>query len=189
MAEYRGSLYIFVDQSDDNEREPSGYEAGDIFGGRNPGEMLWFMHGWAVGKSARSQYCARTSTSKLRCFDTFAQAMDFARKKRKNRPTESFHLVYEVDGQKAIVTSLEQIQQCDGRLIPLENGTLGEDGDHPELDALSRKVGKIVAMNALLLLRTLAQEGQEAAKVRFSAATYERLWQVLQEASLVEASV
>ena len=188
MAEYRGKLYIFVDVSPEEASTPSVAEAGDLFELRRPGEMLWYLNGWAVGNNARSSYCARTSLSKMRNFDTFAEAKDCVRKKRKTRPTEAFHLVYEIEGRKSIVTSLEQIQQQDGNLVGADHRNHNEVAEYPELKTLTEKVGKIVATNALELFRTLAQEGEDAARARFSSATYQRLWQVLHEAQLVGAS-
>lgn len=186
MSEYRGNLYIFVETLAEESHAHAATDAGEIFGLRQPGETLWYLNGWAVGKNSRGRYCARTSASKLQTFDTFAAAMDFVRKKRKARPLETFYLVYDLDGQKSIVTSLEQIRQIDGFLGGLESRTLDALGQYPILDTLAEKVGKIVATNALVLLRTHAEEGEAAARARFSPATYERLWQVLQEAALVE---
>ena len=177
-----------MDISSQEECLPATAEQGNVFELRQPGEMLWFLHGWAVGNNARNAYCARTSPTKLRSFGTFAEAMDFVRKKRKTRPAETFHLVYEVDGRKSIVTSLEQIQQQDGDLARADHRNPDAVSEYPELKALTEKVGKIVAMNALELFKTLAKEGEEAARARFSSATYQRLWQVLQEAELVGAS-
>lgn len=188
MAEYRGNLYIFRDEQEEEASSASSALEGDVFARRNPGDALWYLYGWAVGKNARGQYCSRTSTSKLRAFETFAAAMDFVRQKRKSRPLERFYLVYEVDGRKTIVNSLEQIQQLDSQPLTQEPRTLHDLGQYPLLDQLTEKVGKIVATNALVLLRTHAQEGEAAARERFSPATYERLWQVLQEAALVGGS-
>ncbi|TRZ99828.1 MAG: hypothetical protein D4R84_01315 [Rhodocyclaceae bacterium] len=189
MAEYRGNLYIFVDEFEADAIATTSRERDDVFGLRDPGEMIWYLNGWAIGKTARGQYCARTSTSKLRTFGTYAEAMDFARKKRKSRPTERFHLVYEVDGRKSLVTSLEQILQADGQLTGPEHRMLHGLAEHPELDTLTERVGMIVASNALELLRTLTNEGESAARERFSTATYQRLWQVLQEAALVQGKL
>lgn len=186
MAEFRGNLYIYVDAFREAESAVSATASDDVFGAGAPGEMLWYLNGWAVGKNARGSYCGRTSVSKLRTFGTFAEAMDFVRQKRKTRPAEQFHLVYESDGRKSIVTSLEQIQRLDGHQDRPALGADGNPADTPELEALAQKVGKIVATNALVLLRTLTQEGESAARTRFSSATYERLWRVLQEAQLVE---
>lgn len=186
MAEYQGKLYIFVDHLQEPECACPAAEPGNVFEMRSPGETLWYLNGWAVGKSAQNRYCARTSVSKQRSFDTFSEAMDFVRRKRKARPKDNFYLIYELDGRKSIVTSLEQIQNQDKRHADLEGHGLSELGDSPKLKTLTEKVGKIVATNAMVLSRTLAKEGEAAARARFSAATYERLQQVLQEAALME---
>lgn len=185
MTEFRGRLYIFVDPSQEEDSPAPAIDTDDAFGPCVPGTLLWTMNGWAVGKSARGSYCARTSATKLRSFATFAAAMDYVHAKRKMRPGEQFHLVYEVDGNRAVVTSLAHIQRLDG-----SSDAPGEDSaEHPELAALSAKVGQIVASNALLLLHILTREGTAAARARFSAATFERLWRVLREAGLVEGGV
>lgn len=187
MAEFRGKLYVFVDKLE--ETESSGTtpkkEAGDIFALRAPGEMLWYQTGWAVGRNERGTYCARTSPSKMLSFETFASAKDFVRKKRKARPQDSFYLVYEVDGHKSIVTSLEKIQRLDcpqGSALPVVVAGVGAE----EMSALITKVGKIVAGNAVVLLKLLKEEGEAAARARFSGATYDRLWHVLLDAALVK---
>lgn len=179
MTEFRGSLYIFVDVTREGEAVPVSVGTDELFGHDEPGGAQWYSIGWAVSKNARGTYCSRTSTSKLRNFGTFAEAMDFVRKKRKSNPQDSFHLVYEIDGRKFIITSLEQIQRLDGDITC---------DMHSVLEALTGKVGKIVAMNALALLRILEKEGEAAARAHFSGATYERLWRVLHDAELVEAS-
>lgn len=186
VAEFRGRLYIFVDAICVDERAAPALGPGDAFGTRAPGTLLWYMNGWAVGQSARGSYCARTSLTKLRSFATFAAAMDYVHAKRKTRQGEQFHLVYEVDGSRSVVTSLAHIQRLDGSVVG--SGAGAGDPEHPELAALSAKVGQIVASNALLLLRILTREGSAAARARFSAATFERLWRVLEEAALVEGS-
>lgn len=188
MTEYRGKLYIFVDKAEDGDSKALETASGDVFAQRNPGEPLWYFNGWGVGANARSQYCARTSTSKLRSFDIYSEAMDFVRKKRKARPSERFFLVYWIDNRKFIVNGLEQIQQIDRDLatvVPLMDDDLGQ---RVKLETLTQRVGNIVANNALALLRDLARDGEEAARARFSAATYSRLWQVLKEAELVQGS-
>lgn len=160
-------------------------ETGDIFALRAPGEMLWYQTGWAVGRNERGTYCARTSISKMLDFETIASAKDFVRKKHKAKPLDSFYLVYEVDGHKSIITSLEQIQRLDcptGTGLYVANTWVGAD----ELDALAAKVGKIVADNAMVLLSLLKESGETAARERFSHATYDRLWHVLQDAALVD---
>lgn len=187
MAEFRGKLYVFVDKLEETETAgaTSKKEDGDIFALRAPGEMLWYQTGWAVGRSERGAYCARTSASKLLNFETFAGAKDFVRKKRKARPQDTFYLVYEVDGHKSIVNSLEQIQRLDcpqGRSLPVAVAGVSAD----EMSALITKVGKIVAGNAVVLLKLLKEEGEAAARARFSGATYDRLWHVLLDAALVK---
>lgn len=186
MAEFQGNLYIFVDAFREAECAPPAREPHEVFGADEPGEMLWYLTGWAVGKNARGSYCARTSSSKLRSFNAITEAIDFVRKKRKARPAEQFYLVYEVGGRKSIVTSLEQILRLDGHLDGAAHRTHGDMGSHPKFDALTERVGKIVATNALMLLKTLDQEGEAAARTRFSIATYERLWRVLRDADMVE---
>lgn len=186
MPEFRGKLYIFVDPSDDGSATAAA-EPDDVFGRRRPGEALWYLQGWAIGRSARGTYCARTSPGKMRSFETFAEAMDFLRPKRRSRPQETFYLVYEVDGRKAIVATLEQIQRLDS---PGRQGASPDDaGEHPHLAALTARVGKIVAANALQLLQLVTEHGEAAARERFSQATYERLRQVLREAELLPAEV
>lgn len=187
MAEFRGRLYVFVDKLEETEitsAQPK-KEAGDIFALRAPGEMLWYQTGWAVGRNERGAYCARTSASKMLSFETFASAKDFVRKKHKARPQDSFYLVYEVDGRKSIITSLEQIQRLDcpqGSKLPVAVAGVSTE----EMSALITKVGKIVAGNAVVLLKLLKEEGEAAARARFSGATYDRLWHVLLDAALVK---
>lgn len=187
MAEFRGKLYVFVDKLEEAETTSatSKKEQGDIFALRAPGEMLWYQTGWAVGRNERGAYCARTSASKMLSFETFASAKDFVRKKRKARPQDTFYLVYEVDGRKSIITSLEQIQRLDcpqGSVLPVAVAGVGTE----EMSALITKVGKIVAGNAVVLLKLLNEEGEVAARARFSGATYDRLWHVLLDAALVK---
>lgn len=187
MTEFRGTLCIFVDAFQEKEGAPPEGGPDDVFGSRGPGGRLWYLTGWAVGNNARGTYCARTSTSKLRTFATFSAAMEFVRKKRKTRPDERFHLVYEIDGRKSIVTSLEQILRLDGDLARAERIPAETERDDA-LEILAGKVGRIVAGNALELHRIFSREGEAAARMRFSSATYERLWQVLREAALVEGT-
>jgi len=186
MAEYQGNLYIFVDARDERMSARPEAEPDDVFALRTPGETLWYRYGWAISKNTQSRYCARTSLSKLRSFETFSEAMDFLRRKRKARPLEDFYLVYELDGSMSIVTSLEQIRQRDKRRLDMDDQDLSGLLDQEKLETLTDKVGKIVATNALVLFKTLVQEGEVAARERFSAATYARLHQALQEAALVE---
>ena len=186
--EFRGDLYVFVDKLTEAERIALASDHEDIFDQRKPGQLAWYLIGSAVGKSSRGSYCSRTSVSKLRKFSTFAEAMDYVRGRRKSRPLELFHLVYEMGGCKSIVTSLEQIQRLDGVLIDSEQGIPANDAEHESFALLASKVGKIVATNALILLRALAVEGEAVARDRFSGATYDRLWHVLLEAQLVDAA-
>ncbi len=189
MSEFRGSLFLFVDavQSMDDSATPLTF--GDAFGRYEPGTLRWYMSGQAVGKNAKGSYCSRTSRSKLRRFLTFAEAMDFTRAKRKARPSERFNLVYEVDGQKRIVVSLAQITRMDGGEVTgaASVGTPA-GGDDEVVEMLAAKVGKIVATNAMALSRILQNEGATAARARFSAATYDRLWRVLDDAGLATGS-
>lgn len=180
VAEFRGSLYVFVDGADD---EPSP-ASGTVFDSHEPGTLGWYLSGQALGKNARGSYCARTSATKRRRFATFAEAMDTIRAKRKARPQERFYLVYELEGKKAIVSSLEQILRLDGRL-PSADKAQAPTEKHPALDMMSAKVGQIVAANALDLHRILQHEGESVARSRFSPATYDRLWRVLLEAGVV----
>ena len=183
MNEFRGNLYVFVDPVMD--AVASAADELGIFGSYGPGDVAWFMTGKAVGRNGRGSHCARTSTSRLRRFATFAEAMSYVHDKRKSRPQEMFYLVYESDGRKSIITSLEQIQRMDGCTVGIEADTETDDGEHGHFDLLAAKVGKIVATNALILLRTWSKEGESVARERFSPATYERLWGVLSEARLV----
>ena len=185
MAEFRGNLYVFVDKHLEATSGSQEREQGDIFALRAPGEMLWYLNGWAVGRSSSGAYCARTSLTKMRVFDTFTAAMDFVRKKRKSRPQESFHLVYELAGHKSIITTLEQIQKLDNPVLS-EPSITDENTEVPEMETLAAKVGKIVATNALALLKILTEDGETAARARFSDATYDRLWRVLLDAALIE---
>ena len=184
MREFRGHLYIFVDRAKNDANGLPAAIFDDVFGLCEPGQLRWYLSGWAVGKSAQSRYCSRTALSKARRFGTFAEAMDFARKKRKACPEESFHLVYELDDQKAIVKGLDQIQRIDGG--PLNPGQHAAPVDNPVLEQIASKAGKVVATHALALHGIFQREGEEAARARFSGATFERLWRVLQEAGLVE---
>ncbi len=178
-AEFRGSLYLFVDAVEEN----SSVSAGTVFDSREPGTLGWYLSGQALGKNTRGNYCARTSTSKLRHFATFADAMDTARAKRKARPMEKFYLVYDLDGKKSIVSSLEQILRLDGRLPPTDKTHVPAE-KHPALDMMTARVGQIVANHALDLHRILQHEGEAVARSRFSPATYERLSRVLLEAGV-----
>lgn len=189
MAEFRGNLYIFVDVPREEDAASAARGSGGIFGDCAPGAMGWYLTGWAIGRNARGSYCARTSVTKLRAFDTFASAMEFARQKRKTRPHERFHLVHDLDGRKCIVTSLEQIKQREGDNVR-DTHLAPADAESPsELDILTAQVGRIVATNALVLLKTLTQHGEEAARACFSNATYDRLWRVLCDAGLVDGSL
>ncbi|GEM_PF-1930741 len=185
MAEFRGKLHLFVEESQEQKIAASADDSDAIFGSRDVGDMLWYRIGWAVSNNARGTYCARTSTSKLRSFGTFIECMDFVRKKRLSRRKDRFYLVYELDGRKFIVTSLEQILRLDGELDNAESFIPAEAAEDTVLATLTERVGKIVATNALVLLRTLNREGEAAARALFSNATYERLWRVLFEAALV----
>lgn len=188
MAEFLGNLYVFVDVPPKEKSAPSEKTSDDIFGTCWPGRLLWYQTGWAVSKNARGTYCARTSTSKLRTFTTFAEATDFVRKRRKAHTDERFHIVYEIDDCKSIVTSLEQIVRLDRDAAEVESSGVSDATMAPVFDRLAERVGKIVAGNALELLRILDREGEAAARARFSGATYERLWRVLNEAALVDCT-
>ncbi len=184
MSEFRGKLYVFVDKIIEGDSAEIG-ESGNLFTLRAPGDVAWFLTGQAVGNHSRGPYCSRTSATKMRSFGTFASTMDFVRQKRKARPHESFHLVYAVDGRKSVIKSLEQIQRMDGTSTArtVGNPELAEAGKVAQLEAA---VGKIVAGNALALLKILTDEGEEAARARFAGATYTRLWQALVAAGLRE---
>lgn len=185
MPEFQGKLHVFVDVAEPHSATPSSpADADDVFSRRAPGDLLWYRIGDAIGNNARGSYCARTSTSKLRCFGTFVEASDFVRRKRQNRPDRVFHLVYDLQGQKSIVTSLEQILRRDGGTAAA--ATPAARADEALLATLTRKAGKIVAVNALTLLRTLERDGEPAARALFSPATYDRLWKVLRDVELVE---
>lgn len=188
MAEFLGKLYIFVDKAPDGELELTDLPRGDLFDLRRPGEPLWFLQGWAVGNNPRSQYCARTSKSKCRTFSIFAEAMDFVRKKRNARPDDKFFLVYGVDGREFVVNGLDEIQAIDRSLADVDHFASEHLERREHFETLTHKVGKIVATNALTLLRDLQRYGEDAARTRFSAATYARLWQVLRDAGLVQES-
>lgn len=188
MAEFRGKLYIFVDKPVDEKSRPIEALRGDVFDLRMPGEPLWYLHGWAVGNNARSQYCARTSKSKCRTFEIFSEAMDFVRKRRNARPQENFFLVYHVDEREFVVNGLDEIQKIDQSLADLGNPASEYTEQREAFETLTQRVGKIVATNALALLRDLTKYGEDTARARFSAATYSRLRQVLQDANLVQES-
>ena len=188
MAEFRGRLYIFVEAPQEGELAASPADPHDVFGRRDAGDILWYRIGWAVSNNVRGTHCARTSDSKLRAFGTFAECMDFVRKKRQSRPWERFYLVYDVDGRKSIVTSLEQIVRLDGDTAHAEHPGAAAGIPDPALNVLTAKVGQIVATNALVLLRMLDRDGETAARAHFSGATYERLWRVLCDAALVGVS-
>lgn len=183
MAEFRGNLYIFVDVATEESPTQPTRKFDDIFGLCEPGTMRWYLSGWAVGNSPK--YCSRTSASKLRRFATFTEAMDVVRKRRKARPREQFHLVYELDGRKTVVTGLDQILRLDSGVAGIESPERPDSDNTTTHEALASKVGSIVATNAMLLLRILEKEGAAAARLRFSGATYARLWQVLHEANLL----
>ena len=188
MNEFRGNLYIFVDRGLEDASGLPVTTFDEVFGLCEPGHLRWYLSGWAVSKNSQGRYCSRTSLSKARRFSTFAEAMDYARKKRKTRPNECFHLVYELDARKSVVTSLEQIVRIDG-------GLAGSDSlqaapvDDPVLEQIAARTGRIVATNALALHRILQREGEDGARARFSRATYERLWGVLREAGLVDSEL
>jgi hypothetical protein len=187
-TEFRGHLYIFVDKPGSPTTEsnvPTESVFDDAFGGCEPGSMRWHMTGWAVGKNVQGRYCARTSLTKAKRFNTFAEASDYARKKRWTRPQDVFYLVYELDACKHVVTSLAQILRLDAGPEAIQSGSVTD----PVLERIADKVGKIVATNALALHRMLQHEGAEAARARFSRATYDRLWGVLLEAGVVTEEV
>jgi hypothetical protein len=185
MNEFRGHLYIFVDRGQDDVSGLPVTTFDEVFGLCEPGHLRWYLSGWAVSKNSQGQYCSRTSLSKARRFSTFAEAMNYARKKRKTRPKECFHLVYELDAQKSVVTSLEQIVRIDGGLASSEHLHAAPEDD-PVLEQIAARTGRIVATNALALLRIFQREGEDGVRARFSRATHERLWGVLQEAGLVD---
>ena len=183
-TEFRGHLHLFVDVAPAEGAEQSAITFDDVFGLCEPGSMRWYLSGWAVGKNPQGRYCARTSLSKAKRFTTFAEAMDYVRMKRKARPQEAFYLVYVLDGKKAIVTSLEQIQRIDNGLSGSGDSITAAETD-PLLERIAARAGKIVATNALALHRILQHEGEDMARARFSSATYDRLWQVLVESGVV----
>lgn len=188
-SEFRGHLYLFVDTAPAATTETPETVFADVFGRCEPGQMRWYLSGWAVGKTDQGRYCSRTHLSKARRFTTFAEAMDVARQKRKARPQESFHLVYELDGNKAIVTSLAQILRIDQGTDAADDSTSPDATRDALLDRVAATSDRIVASNALTLYHLLQHEGEAAARARFSGATYERLWHVLVDSGVVTETV
>jgi hypothetical protein len=145
--------------------------------------MLWFQVGWAVSSNARRTYCGRTSTSKLLAFTSFAEASNQVRAIAKHRPHHRFYLVYQLEDERRVVSTLDDIQRLDAGSQMTVHATAGIPDD--AFHRFAGRVGKVVAANALELLRILRQDGDAAARARFSHATYDRLRSTLQQEGLL----
>lgn len=182
MTEFRGLLYVFVDVTSTKAAASLRAPDAEIFGTPTVGQARWFEIGWAVGNNARRTYCGRTSTSKMLSFVSFAEASNFIRTFSKRRQDHHFYMVYEADGQRWIVSSLEEIRNFDEGLS--RRSPLPEDVRDDVLNRLVASVGIVVATRAIELLAIIKQDGEAAARTRFSDATYYRLRDVLGEVGL-----
>lgn len=182
MTEFRGILFFFVDITSTKAAASLHASGAEIFGTLAVGQPRWFEIGWAVGNNARRTYCGRASTSKMLSFVSFTEAKNFIRTFGRRRQDHHFYMVYEADGQRWIVSSLEEIQKLDESLG--QRSRLPDDVREDVLNRLVASVGKVVATRAIELRAIIKQDGEAAARTRFSDATYYRLRDVLCEAGL-----
>lgn len=183
---FRGSLLIYVDGYGVDAFHCAELNLGHKFSQPKPDEMNWYLNGWAVGSNARDRYCSRNAKDKIRRFRSYDVAVEYISKKRKKRPREVFSLVYEVDGRARKVSFLDDILAIDAE-IDADKQSRKENFIHqfPAFDALSEKVGRVVAFKASELLRMLHNGEDEAARAQFSIATYYRLKGILRDAGLI----
>ncbi len=188
-----GSILIFVDGYGVDDFRCAELNLGHKFDQPEPGEMFWFNDGWAVGNNARDRYCSRNASDKVRRFKSYDEAVDYIFKKQRKRPKERFSLVYELDRSVELVSSLDEILEIDAKArseqqtqdsYRRQQSELREV-QFPGLDVLRKRVGLVVANNAAELLGLLRNEGESAARERFSKATYYRLRGLLKDAGLL----
>jgi hypothetical protein len=188
-----GSLLIFVDGYGVDDFRCAELNLGHKFAQPEPGEMFWFNDGWAVGNNARDRYCSRNASDKVRRFKSYDEAVDYIFKKQRKRPKERFSLVYELDRTIELVSSLDEILEIDAKANSERQSQDSyrrkqselREVQFPGLDVLRKRVGLVVANNAAELLGLLRNEGESAARERFSKATYYRLRGLLKDAGLL----
>jgi hypothetical protein len=183
---FRGSLFIYVDGYSVDDFRCGELNLGHKFSQPEPDQMYWYLEGWAVGDNSRDRYCSRNAKDKIRHFKSYDDAVEYIQRKRKKRPKERFSLVYEVGNQARKISLLDEILAIDAEIEADENARKESHENHyPGFEILSQKVGRVVAFNAAELLGLLRNEGEEAAKARFSRATFYRLKGILKEAGLL----
>lgn len=188
-----GSILIFVDGYGVDDFRCAELNLGHKFAQPEPGEMFWFNDGWAVGNNARDRYCSRNASDKVRRFKSYDEAVDYVFKKQRKRPKERFSLVYELDRAVELISSLDEILAIDAKARSEQEARDSyrrqqselREVQCPGLDVLRKRVGLVVANNAAELLGLLRNEGESAARERFSKATYYRLRGLLKDAGLL----
>ncbi len=188
-----GSVLIFVDGYGVEDFRCAELNLGHKFAQPEPGEMFWFNDGWAVGNNARDRYCSRNASDKVRRFKSYDEAVDYIFKKQRKRPKERFSLVYELDRTIELVSSLDEILEIDAKEKSEQHAQDSyrrqqselREVQFPGLDVLRKRVGLVVANNAAELLGLLRNDGESAARERFSKATYYRLRGILKDAGLL----
>lgn len=188
-----GSILIFVDGYGVDDFRCAELNLGHKFAQPEPGEMFWFNDGWAVGNNARDRYCSRNASDKVRRFKSYDEAVDYVFKKQRKRPKERFSLVYELDRAVELISSLDEILAIDAKARSEQEARDSyrrqqselREVQFPGLDVLRKRVGLVVANNAAELLGLLRNEGESAARERFSKATYYRLRGLLKDAGLL----
>ncbi len=188
-----GSILIFVDGYGVDDFRCAELNLGHKFAQPEPGEMFWFNDGWAVGNNARDRYCSRNASDKVRRFKSYDEAVGYIFKKQRKRPKERFSLVYELGRSIELVSSLDEILEIDAKANSerqaqdsyRQQQSALRDVQFPGLDVLRKRVGLVVANNAAELLGLLRNEGESAARERFSKATYYRLRGLLKDAGLL----
>ncbi len=188
-----GSILVFVDGYGVDDFRCAELNLGHKFAQPEPGEMFWFNDGWAVGNNARDRYCSRNASDKVRRFKSYDEAVDYIFKKQRKRPKERFSLVYELDRTIELVSSFDEILAIDAKAKSEQQAQDSyrrqqselREVQFPGLDVLRKRVGLVVANNAAELLGLLRNEGESAARERFSKATYYRLRGLLKDAGLL----
>lgn len=188
-----GSILIYVDGYGVDDFRCAELNLGHKFSQPEPGDMFWFNDGWAVGNNARDRYCSRNASDKVRRFKSYDEAVDYIFRKQRKRPQERFSLVYELDRTLELVSSLDEILEIDAKAKAEEQAQDAyrrqqkelREIEFPGLDILRDRVGLVVANNAAELLGLLRNEGETAARARFSKATYYRLKGILKNAGLI----
>lgn len=185
----KGDILIFVDGYGVEDFRCVELNLGHKFSQPEPDQMYWYLDGWAVGNNARDRYCSRNASDKIRRFKSYDEAVRYINAKQRKRPKERFHLVYEVGNQKQKVSLLDEILAIDASIDADERSRQESVTKHyPEFDQLRKVMGTVVAHNAAELLGLLRNQGEEAARARFSKATYYRLRGVLKDAGLLPDS-